>query len=314
MKKKCLLIKEQDGAVIVLVALLMVVLLSISALVVDVGALYLEKSRVQKAVDAAVLAGVQVLPATERAKEIAIAVADKNGVVIIDNNNNEDVVKNIVVTPTSIEVITETEIDLTFARIMGFSTANIAARARAEKSGTITGGSGFLPIIIEKGAFILGQESPLTLQPSTSDTGNFGYISFEDGTLALNITNGYQGYLSVGSVLTTKPGNNTSSNAVREAINNRIALDENKLHCQSPSTADNSCNKLIYIPMVNHLKTVSGASPITIVGFAALLLTNNGIHPSTNNVITGHFIESIYPGDVGTGTESFGLSSVKLVN
>ncbi|MCD8508822.1 MAG: pilus assembly protein TadG-related protein [Bacillus sp. (in: Bacteria)] len=187
MKKKSSLFKTEDGAALAVVSLSMAVLLSISAIVIDGGALYLEKSRVQKAVDAATLAGAQVLPATERAREIAIDIASENGITI-DN-------ENILITDTSIEVSAQAEKELTFARIMGFSSTNVSARARAEKGGTVVGGSGFLPLVVVEDAFKQGQLVELTSPPGNGATGNYGYIRFDEGTLAYNITHGYKGHL-----------------------------------------------------------------------------------------------------------------------
>jgi hypothetical protein len=52
----------EQGASMVIVALSMAALLGVSALVIDIGALNIEKSRLQNALDAAALAGAQSLP------------------------------------------------------------------------------------------------------------------------------------------------------------------------------------------------------------------------------------------------------------
>jgi Flp pilus assembly protein TadG len=307
MKSLISLITKQEGSVLAIVAISMAVLLSFSALVVDGGALYLEKSRVQKAVDAAVLAGAQVLPATEKATAVAIEVAAENGVTLVRDD--------IVVTNSSIEARAQKETDLTFTAIMGFSTANVAASARAEKGGTISGGNGFIPLVVVEDAYVPGQEVELTSPPGSGATGNYGYIRFDEGTLAQNITNGYNGHLEAGKKVFTDPGNKTSSIHVRNAINNRIASDDSKLKCQSALTADSSCKKLIYIPMVDKITVAGSSEQVTIVGFAAFLLTDDQIRPSSDSILRGYFVDSVFPGDVvSDSTKSFGLSSVKLVN
>lgn len=65
--------KEEDGQSLVMVALLFVVLLSFSALVVDVGMLYVAKAELQNAADAGALAGASVPLADtiNKAKEYA---------------------------------------------------------------------------------------------------------------------------------------------------------------------------------------------------------------------------------------------------
>ena len=86
---KRLSLKDESGATVVIVALFMVVLLGFAALAIDGGRLYLEKSRLQKALDAAVLAGAQELRSSpDKAKSIAIDTAQKNGFTITKDQFN----------------------------------------------------------------------------------------------------------------------------------------------------------------------------------------------------------------------------------
>jgi len=70
--------KEEDGQSLVMVALLFVVLLSFSALVIDVGMLYVTKAQLQNAADAGALAGAAV-PLSDTIEE-AEEYARSNGV------------------------------------------------------------------------------------------------------------------------------------------------------------------------------------------------------------------------------------------
>ena len=54
--------RRDEGQVIVITALVMVVLLAMTGLVIDVGRLYLAQRDLQKATDAAALAGAQDIP------------------------------------------------------------------------------------------------------------------------------------------------------------------------------------------------------------------------------------------------------------
>jgi Flp pilus assembly protein TadG len=67
---------SERGATLVMVALMLVVLLSFLALVVDVGAGYIERRRIQSVADAAALAGVQVLVNSRPDGEILDAVRE----------------------------------------------------------------------------------------------------------------------------------------------------------------------------------------------------------------------------------------------
>ena len=59
------LFHDQSGVAKILVALSMFMIIGFTALVVDVGSLYFEKSSLQKSLDAAVLGGAQRLKVSE---------------------------------------------------------------------------------------------------------------------------------------------------------------------------------------------------------------------------------------------------------
>ncbi|HYH03167.1 MAG TPA: pilus assembly protein TadG-related protein, partial [Bacillota bacterium] len=58
-------LRSEDGVVMVIAALMLVALLGATALAIDSGRVYLTRSRLQKAADAAALAGAQRLMMTE---------------------------------------------------------------------------------------------------------------------------------------------------------------------------------------------------------------------------------------------------------
>ena len=84
---------EDDGAVYVLMVLAIFILFAMAAFAVDVGWIFLNKSRAQRAADSAALAGVTALPAEPT---IAIARAHEFAAV----NGYDDTDPNTVVTPT----------------------------------------------------------------------------------------------------------------------------------------------------------------------------------------------------------------------
>ncbi|PTL39154.1 hypothetical protein C6Y45_07100 [Alkalicoccus saliphilus] len=118
------LLKKEEGNVAVIVAAGMAALIGIAAMAVDAGQLYFEKSQLQKTVDAAALAGAQVYyvdsgaPAAE-----AVEVAGANGYVI-DSGNVE-------LGESYVRVSHSSEVSLTFARVLGFQTADVHATAAA---------------------------------------------------------------------------------------------------------------------------------------------------------------------------------------
>lgn len=71
--------RTDRGVVLPLTALLMIPLLIVSALAVDIGGFYAQESRMQRAADAAALAGVVWMPDFPTARTVAIATAERNG-------------------------------------------------------------------------------------------------------------------------------------------------------------------------------------------------------------------------------------------
>lgn len=126
--------KEESGQSLVMVVLLLGVLLSFSALVVDVGLLYAEKAKLQNAADAAALAGAQMLPNQESAKSTAIAYAASNGFTIslddVDVPYDED--------DTKVRVEVTNDVPYIFANFLGFDETEsgtiVSASAVATKS------------------------------------------------------------------------------------------------------------------------------------------------------------------------------------
>jgi hypothetical protein len=122
-------IKDESGQALVIVALSVVVLFGATAMSVDLGMAYNAKAELQAAADAAALAGAQDLPNATVAKQAAENYA----------GFNEVKVENVVaVTPYAgntrqIEVTCTQEFEYFFAKILGFDSKVIVARAVAER-------------------------------------------------------------------------------------------------------------------------------------------------------------------------------------
>lgn len=84
---------EEKGSVMIMVVLALVVLIGFIGLVIDGGSLYLTKSRLQNAADAAALAGAQDLPTAGTAANVAVTYAGNNGMkpltIDITNSGNQ---------------------------------------------------------------------------------------------------------------------------------------------------------------------------------------------------------------------------------
>ena len=122
-------IKNEKGQSIILVALLLVVLCGTTALVVDLSMVYVRKGQLQTAADAAALAAVHDLPNTTTARNSAESYAMKNGVEAGHTTTTTPYQGD----PTKVEVVVTETVNYTFARVLGFNSKEVSARAVAQQ-------------------------------------------------------------------------------------------------------------------------------------------------------------------------------------
>ncbi|MGG3468013.1 TadE/TadG family type IV pilus assembly protein [Neobacillus pocheonensis] len=298
---KLLNLREESGAALVIVAISMVALLGFTALVIDGGRLYAEKSKLQKAMDSTVLAGAQGLRTSE-AQAISIA---KD---ISKNNGFEVSESDLTITSESIKATKQVNVPMTFAKAIGMNNATVSATAKAIIAPLKKAG-GIAPLAIEQdevpNAIILncGKSNPGTHH------GNCGYLDFGNGGdgLANAFINGAT--YDVGSkIVETEPGGKQGK--VDEAINTLINNDAAKSQCQSASTADNSCDRVITIVVIDSWDGANGKSNLNVVGLAAYW-----IEKYEDKKLYGKFIKMVSPGEIGSSTSigDYNLYGVKLV-
>lgn len=295
-------LKDERGFTKILAALSIVALLGFTALVVDVGAIYFEKSRLQKALDAAVLGGAQHLKVTqEKAEETAISLALENGFTVdVDEVSTGE---------GFIEIEKTVNKELTFARIIGFNDTDIHAIARAELVQTLVKRNGVVPIGLEVGDFKKDEDYDMNFNPGGAKKGNFGFLGLDGGGSALEegIKNGSKTEVEVGMSVDTETG--LSWGNVKRAIEERIHRDATKPHCSSYETADNTCSRVIIVPLVDTFDDLSGGSgQVTIVRFAAFWIDS-----IKGQTIQGRFIDYVTSGvfDSGEETNIYGVKLVK---
>jgi len=119
---------NEKGSILILTALMMVMLLGCCALAVDVGLGYIQKAKLQNAVDASVLAAAQELPDTTSAFAVA------NQYISLNGFSPDDIRVSFSDGNKTINVMEIKTIDYTFAKILGFNTKTLSAEAAASKS------------------------------------------------------------------------------------------------------------------------------------------------------------------------------------
>lgn len=107
-------LQNENGQSLVLMALVLTVMIGMAALVIDVGFMYLTKSQLQKAADAACMAGAQELPGDpDAAESVARSYAEANG-----TKTSDIVTVTIPANNRSICVKIERDLPMLFAGIL----------------------------------------------------------------------------------------------------------------------------------------------------------------------------------------------------
>lgn len=301
---------ERKGSVLIIVAVALVALLGIAALVVDAGLLYYTKVFLSNAADAAALAGVQRLPKyPDEAESIAEDYATNNGV------DKGGVITEIMPDGSTIKVTTSKTVSLGFARVLGFSSTNVTASAKA-RVGTAKSAGNVVPFGVVWGDFEYGDRK--TLKVSAGDAsvvrGNFGALAlggrgaekYED-----NIKYGYNGVLEVGdevpTYVETEPGN--MSGPTERGVNHRL----NECKHDPPCTIEHfvrGCPRIVITPVVRTFEHVHGRGEVELMGFAAFILESVA-GSGKDAYVTGWFIEWATEGDLGN-KEDYGVVSYRL--
>jgi hypothetical protein len=293
-------LKSEQGSVIILVALMMVLFLAFVALVLDGGYLYLEKSRLQKVVDAAALAGAQELPEHSQQAENQVQTAiEQNGA------NPADFIIKFNQTFTVIEVVGKRKVTLFFAKSFGVKDPVIEASAAVQLM-PLTSGWGSAPFGVEKSEN-LAYGDLKALKVGESLSGNFGALVLS-GTGANDyendLTYGYQGELKINRVLETQTGN--IKGPTRRGAQARI----NECPTASFNSFPIDCGRVLLVPVYEPIFTDGNQiKQVKVVGFASFFLetvSGNG------EEVTGRFIKITQQGMIAPGQANYGSYGFKL--
>lgn len=145
--------KNQKGATLVLVVAFMLGALGVTGLVIDVGHLYLERSRMQTAVDLSALAGANNFPSNARAVATTSLAAN--------NQNTEDSITTIdeEIAVSTLTVTLTRPVPTFIMTIFGIRTVDITVRGVARSAEEAT-------------QYTIYSNNNLTLQPSTNTVGS----------------------------------------------------------------------------------------------------------------------------------------------
>lgn len=220
-KRWCVLAstRREQGQVLILVALAMVVMMGIVSLVVDVGRITVTRRQLQNSVDAAVHAGSQALPDDPAAaRTTARSWGEKNSIVGGDTLNI-DVSRTNAANDTVTAAASRT-VPYTFARVLGLESTTVSARAKSVV-GSVTGGTGIMPFSLLDGngpnnpGYGYNYEDNYVIKEHDGGSwrsGNRGFLAFDGHNGGSNLRDvlsqgGSDTLYKVGDWVPTEPGN-----------------------------------------------------------------------------------------------------------
>jgi len=302
--------KSEKGTAVVIFALSMTVVLGFCALAVDFGVVTHEKNRMSNAVDAAALAGAQeLIYDKDNVHNVVNQYLVKNS---IDPSNAEVVVFD---SDTKVSVTANKDVNYYFARIFGVDKTNVKSVGVAECAPICGVSEGIRPFGIAQQTFEYGKQYTLKEGGGEGYTGNYGALNLNksgSNEYGNNIVNGYKGYIKVGDLLPTEPGNMCGDTV--SGISNLLNQCNHSPEC----TFDNfniECPRLITVIIIDSFD-VNGRSDVTVMGFAKFFLEevieekHIGVKKAT---VIGRFVKAIGIGNVSRTQTDYGFKGVKLI-
>lgn len=321
-------IKNEKGSIIVIVALSLVVLVGISALAIDGGRLFLEKGELQKAVDAAALAGAQQLPNySEKAEDIANQIIIANMSDLTEDNISTEIPDD----HSYIRVEATSNVKFTLAKALNFDNTDVNAAAKVMIYPlTSYGGKGTVPFGIDIYKYNientdlenLSNGDQIELKWGISEYGNFGPLSI-DGTGASiykeTIINGTNRVINVGDIIDTETGEMIGPTV--QGINKRFEdcnWDGNTANILSHIDNEPDCTRLVIIPLYKPFNVISNqVKQVEVVGFASVFITEltkrNNDKGEKDDILKAIYIEQTVYGGSSSLQHGYGTYSYKLV-
>ena len=322
--------KDERGSNIVIIALTITALLILAAFVVDLGAAYVKTAEVQTAADAAVMAAGMQLPVevNDTSKQSAMTATvleylQKNGITdtadvnVYFSQTQENLYMRIGV---DVPAISKTE----FSKIIGVNEVTFTRSAEARTLAT-TSLNDLVPLSAREdvlNALIASGNTEHVVLKYGKNTGEvvqgaFGAIDL-DGVKGGGandyvswLTNGYQGELTVGTVLPIEGGNMAGP-----TLTGLSARFNACTHFQSDGgcTAahyDSTCPRVMKVPVIQYINS----HYVKVVGFAAFVIEDYTTY-STQGYVIGTYVDMINigaaTGDITGSAENYGVYSLTL--
>ncbi|MGE5455238.1 MAG: pilus assembly protein TadG-related protein [Methylocystaceae bacterium] len=291
-----------------LVAAAMVAFCAVMALVVDAGALYLEKNHLGQGADAAVLAAAQELPRDRwSALGKAYSYAYQNGVqpsqVMFDISDDK----------REITAKADASVDYLFARLFGIINGQTSAEAAVRVS-NVSAVKGVAPLGIIEDNFQYGMVYTLKEGGGAGETGWYGALALDGNGASIyeqNLKYGCPITIHINDEVETQGGN--ISGSTRDGIAYLMNSCHHQPRC-SPSNFDPDCPRILIVPIIRPLIYSNGhLQEVLIVGFGAFLV-NSFSGTGNESVIEGSFLQYVVDGETAEDAPDYGLYTARLIN
>lgn len=292
---------NEKGSTAIILCAAMTLLLAFAAYVTDIGIVYIEHTRLSKAIDSAVLAAALELPSdSQKAVDTAVSYLQKN---------NVDPVNAVITVGSdmkSIQIEESKEVKHLFAPIIGINKSTIKAKSKGIIAPLKATNGGVRPFAVEYFDYSYGAQVTLKTGAGDGYHGNYNAISLGGTGASVFETNaiyGYKGIISAGDYIDTETGDMSgATNDIASYINTE------------QSTFDNfqrNSIRLWTIPLVNTL-IVNGKKEVLVKGFGEFYVED--VSKKYGKIeVTGRFIRFVTKGEIDTTITDMGAYGEKLV-
>jgi hypothetical protein len=308
----------QRGQMIVVVAITATALVGAIALGADVAVMYFNWMELQKAADAAAVAGANYLP-----EEPDVAVSTANSYATSNGIQPSEIVSTLMTNNnTQITIKLQRTVPYYFASVLGMVNGPVAAGATASVPygpttvdssgpgiyGSTAGQYGLLPIGVDYSTPYQYNQS-VTLNYQKIGPGNWGSLALGasgGSNLRSNLANGYDGPISIGDWVTTEPG--IKVGPVNQGFADRISAGLSAYPSGTFTSHALDDPRAVTVPMADWAN-INGSSQVLVKGFAELWIDSE-----SGGTIQAHFIAQVVPNSVGGPSALFyGAQSPPIV-
>jgi Flp pilus assembly protein TadG len=302
--------KSEQGAVMVVAALLLTSLFGVTALAVDAGMVYVTRVQLQKAADAAALAGARTLRMTGGQSE-----AETIATQYVSANYSLPCRQSFVSEPAirRFTVNLQREVQFYFAPLIGYTKTTVSVRAVAVVWG-VSRLQNVVPFGVLEQQFIYGQQYILKYGANSEAidaNGDYGALAlggFGSDVYLVNLKFGYSGAITVGEKLTTEPGNMAGS--TEEGVGYRIDLCTDG--CSYENGIKPNCPRIVLVPLVDALP--DGRGYTIVKGFAAFFLEDVRESDSPGQIdVVGRFMQYAVTAEADAASPDYGVYTIKLI-